>query len=127
MAGDPAIIDRRPAGAGIASLALGVMTLFGIPALPLVRLAGPTPSAALLVAVTALQLLLAVGAVTLGLMSRPVGVPGRRPASARAGIALGGLTLVLNTILAAVLTFNYVSNSMNPSVRETGAVILQHD
>jgi hypothetical protein len=105
---------------------MGMMTLFGIPALPLVMLAGPTPSTALLVAVTALQLLLAVGAVALGLMSRSVGVP-RRPASARAGIALGGLTLVLNTILAAVLTFNYVSNSMNPSVRETGAVILQHD
>lgn len=127
MAGNLATNTQRTAPTAVISLALGIMALFGLPAGPLIRLAGPRPPSALLLAVAGLQLLMAVGAVILGLMSKPVGVPGRRPPSAWAGIALGGLTLALGTILAAILTFNHVGNSMNPSVIEAEPINLQTD
>ena len=124
MASNPAT-SRRMAPTAAASLALGIMALFGVPAGFLVDLAGPRPSGALLLAVTGLQLLMAVGAVVLGLISEPAEVPRSSAPSARAGIVLGALTLALNTILAAVLMFNYVGNSNDRAVIETEPVILQ--
>jgi hypothetical protein len=125
MAGAVPATTRRRVPSGTISLVLGIMALFGMPAGPLIWLAGSKPPAALLLIVTVVQLLVAVGAVSLGLMSKPVGVPGHRPPSAWAGIAIGGLSLALNTILAVALTFNYVGNSMDRSVIETDPIILQ--
>lgn len=126
MAGNLAT-TRRTAPLAVISLALGLMTLFGLPAGLLIWLAGPGPSTAVLLTATGVQLLMAMGAVALGWMSKPAGVSGRRPTSAWAGIVLGGLSLALITVLAAVLTFNNVSKSMNRSVAETDANILQLD
>lgn len=103
---------------------MGIVALFGLPARPLMKVIVPTTPAGLFLTMLGLQLGLAVGAVILGLRSNR-GADGLRPASAYAGITLGGLTLTLCTILAVALTFNYVSNSMDRSVIETEAVILQ--
>jgi hypothetical protein len=123
MAGNLAATNSKTGPAALSSMALGTMALFGVPARFLID---PRSSDALLMAVTGLQVLMAVGAVTLGLMSKPVGVPGSRPPTAWAGIALGGLTLALGTVLAALLTFNYVGNSVDRSVIETDPIILHN-
>lgn len=109
---------------GALSLIMGVVALFGLPARPLMKLIVPTSPAGLFLTMLGLQLLLAAGAVILGLRSNRA-ADGHRPASANAGIALGGITLSLCTILAIALTFNYVSNSMDRSVIETEPVVLQ--
>jgi hypothetical protein len=126
MAGNLAATNSKAGPAALTSMALGTMALFGVPARFVIHLAGPTSSDTLLIAVTGLQILMAVGAVTLGLMSKPAGVTGSRPPTAWAGIALGGLTLALGTVLAALLTFNYVGNSVDRSVIETDPIILHN-
>jgi len=105
---------------------MGVTAFFGLPAWPLMKLIAPKTSPGLFMTTLGLQLLLAVGAVVLGLGSKPA-ADGHRPARAHAGITLGGLTLTLCGILALALTFNYVGNSVDRSVAETEPIILHQD
>ena len=110
-------------GSGGISLALGLMAVFGFPARLVVRMAGPAPSGALLLLVAGFQILLAIAAVYLGIRGSPS--TSRRPASAWAGIALGGFALALSAVLLVLLTINNVSKAISPAVAETEAVILQ--
>jgi heme A synthase len=117
---------KRTFSSATVSLIVGMVAFFGLPARPLLGLIFPKTSVGLFAATLGLQVLLGIGAVVLGLRSKP-SAGGRRPTSAYAGITLGGLALTLCTVLAVALTFNYIGNSMDRSVIETDPIILLQD